>query len=192
MEITKEEILEKIQKAKNGKQTAFRFLLDRYWNEVYGFQMKRVKDEYEAEDITIETFSKAFDKIETFDENYTFSTWLVAISKNIQIDKSRKNKASVYAKTTSASEENLKKIADDAPGPEDKLITEQNLAELLQFIKLLKPAYQEVINLRFFHEMSYNEIADTLEESLSTVKVRLLRARKLLAEIITQSRIDLA
>ena len=62
---------------------------------VYGFQIKRVKDEYEAEDITIETFAKAFDKIETFDENYEFGTWLIAISKNIQIDKTRKKNASL-------------------------------------------------------------------------------------------------
>ena len=92
MEIKKEELLKQIQEAKKGKQSAFKFLLDRFWNEVYGFQIKRVKDEYEAEDITIETFSKAFDKISSFDENYTFGTWLIAISKNIQIDKFRKKK----------------------------------------------------------------------------------------------------
>ncbi|PKA82261.1 RNA polymerase sigma-70 factor (ECF subfamily) [Ulvibacter sp. MAR_2010_11] len=187
MEITKEEILHQIQKAKKGKQSAFSFLLDYFWNEVYGFQIKRVKDEYEAEDIAIETFSKAFDKIETFDENYTFGTWLVAISKNIQIDKTRKKNASIYAQTTDASEEHIKKIADHNPTPEDKLITEQNLAELLQFIKELKPHYQEVINLRYFQEMSYNEISESLQEPLNNVKVRLLRAKKLLAEIITQN-----
>ena len=81
----------------------------------------------------------------------------------------------------------MKKIADLSPTPEDKLITEQNLAELLRFIKQLKPHYQEVINLRYFHEMSYNEIADSLDEPLSNVKVRLLRAKKLLAEIITEN-----
>ena len=68
------------------------------------------------------------------------------------------------------------------------MITEQNLAELLRFIKKLKPHYQDVINLRYFQEMSYNEISDTLQEPLNNVKVRLLRAKKLLAEIITQNR----
>lgn len=186
MEITKEEILHQIQRAKKGKQSAFSFLLHHYWNEVYGFQLKRVKDEYEAEDITIEAFSKAFDKIDTFDENYTFGTWLVTISKNIQIDKSRKKNASIYVHTTDASEEHIKKIADRDPTPEDKLITEQNLAELLRYIKELKPHYQDVINLRYFQEMSYNEISEALQEPLNNVKVRLLRARKLLSEIITQ------
>jgi len=188
VEIKKEELLKQIQEAKKGKQSAFKFLLDRFWNEVYGFQIKRVKDEYEAEDITIETFSKAFDKIFSFDENYTFGTWLIAISKNIQIDKFRKKNASFYLQTTSASEAQVDKIIDDSPTPEDILINEQNLAELLRYIKQLKPHYQEIINLRYFHEMSYNEISNSLQEPLSNVKVRLLRARKLLAEIITQNR----
>lgn len=186
MEITSEEIIQQIKKAKTGKQGAFKFLLDYYWNEVYGFQLKRVRNEHEAEDITIEAFAKAFDKIDTFDENYTFPTWLITISKNIQIDKTRKKNASIYAKTTDASNEQVHKIVDLSPTPEDKLIRDQNLAELLRYIKKLKPHYQDVINLRYFQEMSYNEISETLEEPLNNVKVRLLRARKLLAEIITE------
>ena len=187
MEVAKEEIIAQIQKAKSGKQSAFKFLLDTYWNTVYGFQIKRVNDEYEAEDISIETFAKAFDKIDAFDPSYEFGTWLITISKNIQIDKSRKKNASLYQNTTYTSEEHVHKIADHAPTAEDKLITEQNLAELLQYIKKLKPHYQEVINLRFFQEMSYNEIAQSIQEPLNNVKVRLLRARKLLAEIITEN-----
>ncbi len=186
MEITPIEITLQIEKAKNGKQGAFKFLLDYFWNEVYGFQLKRVRNEHEAEDITIETFAKAFDKIESFDENYTFSTWLITISKNIQIDRTRKKNASIYSNTTDASSEIVQKIVDHSPTPEDRLILEQNLVELLLYIKQLKPHYQDVINLRYFQEMSYNEIAETLEEPLNNVKVRLLRARKLLAEIISQ------
>jgi len=188
LEITDKEILKQIKKAKEGKQSAFNFLLDHFWNLVYGFQLKRINNEYDAEDITIETFSKAFDKIETFDENYAFGTWLITISKNIQIDKSRKKNASIYEQTTDTSAEIVQKIPDQTPSQEDQLITEQNLAELLRYIKLLKPHYQEIINLRYFQEMSYNEISDQLEEPLSNVKVRLLRAKKLLAEIITQNR----
>ncbi|MAP79737.1 MAG: RNA polymerase subunit sigma-70 [Aequorivita sp.] len=186
MEITSEEITQHIKNAKNGKQGAFKFLLDYYWNDVYGFQLKRIRNEHEAEDITIETFAKAFDKINSFDNKYAFSTWLITISKNIQIDRTRKKNASIYSNTTDASNEHIHKIADLAPTPEDKLIREQNLAELLHYIKELKPHYQEVINLRYFQEMSYNEISNSLEEPLNNVKVRLLRAKKLLAEIISQ------
>ena len=186
MEISKKNILEQIELAKKGSQSAFNFLLDNFWNDVYAFQLKRVNDEYEAEDITIETLSKAFDKIETYKEKYVFSTWLITISKNIQIDKRRKKNASIHLQSSDASDEQVKKIPDDAPTPEDTLITKQNLAELLQYIKQLKPHYQDIINLRYFQEMSYLEIAKHLEEPISNVKVRLLRARKLLLEIIKQ------
>lgn len=188
MEISKKKLLEQIHQAKTGKQTAFNFLLDTYWNEVYAFQLIRVKNEFEAEEITIETFAKAFDKINTFKEEYTFSTWLIAISKNIHIDKLRKDKSHIQTQSSTAIDQQIQKIADDSPTPEDNLITQQNLAELLQFIKQLKPHYQEVINLRYFQEMSYKEIAQKLDEPINNVKVKLLRSKKLLSEIITGKR----
>ena len=86
MEITKKNIIIQIRKAKEGSQIAFNFLLDYYWNDVYRFQLKRVQNEYEAEDITIESFSKAFDKIHTFKDEFEFGTWLITISKNIHIN----------------------------------------------------------------------------------------------------------
>jgi len=186
LEIDQDLLQEQIQNAKAGKQAAFNFLLDQFWNQVYGFQLKRVRSEYEAEDITIETFSKAFDKIDSYDSSYKFQTWLITISKNIQIDKSRKSNANI-TRATEAQAEQFERIADQTPSPEDKLITEQNLAQLLLYIKMLKPHYQEVINLRYFREMTYNEISSALNEPLNNVKVRLLRARKLLAEIINQN-----
>ncbi len=178
-------MLEKIRAAKSGSQPAFNFLLDTFWNDVYGFQLKKTHNEYEAEDITIQTFSKAFNKIGTFDENYSFSTWLIAISKNVHIDLIRKKNSSIRAKTTSGDNEKVYKIADETPTIEDKLIKEQHLEQLLTDIKQLKPHYQEVINLRYFQEKSYKEIAETLQEPMNNIKVKLLRAKKLLAEIIS-------
>ena len=177
---------EHIKNAKEGKQTSFNYLLDTFWNDVFNFQLKRTQNEYDAEDISIQSFSKAFDKINTFKEEYNFKTWLIQISKNIHIDLLRKKNASIISKTIAVVDDSVYKIIDDAPTPEDKLITEQNLAQLLQFIKLLKPHYQKVINLRYFQELSYKEISEVLEEPMSNVKVKLLRARKLLAEIITK------
>lgn len=184
MEINPDELLEKIRDAKDGNQAAFNYLLDRYWNDVYGFQLKKTRNEYEAEDITIQTFSKAFNKIDSFDENYSFTTWLIAISKNIHIDQIRKKNTSITSKTSVQDENRVYEIADETPSIEDKLIKEQHLEQLLADIKQLKPHYQEVINLRFFQEKSYKEIANSLNEPLNNVKVKLLRAKKLLAEII--------
>ena len=178
------EINLQIEKAKKGDQAAFTFLLDFYWNEVYGFMLKRTENETNAEDITIETFSKAFDKIASYNPEFQFNTWLIAIAKNVHIDLLRKKKSSLFIEITDDEDRQAYNIADTTPSAEDELITEQNLSRLLQFIKELKPHYQEVIQLRYFQEMSYQEIANKIDEPLSNVKIKLLRAKKLLAEII--------
>lgn len=173
-----------IEKAKKGDQVAFTYLLDYYWNEVYGFMLKRTENETDAEDIVIETFSKAFDKISTYNPEFQFNTWLITIAKNVHIDLLRKKKSSLFVEITSEEDHQAYNVADTSPSAEDELIIEQNLSQLLQFIKELKPHYQEVIQLRYFQEMSYQEIAEQLNEPLSNVKIKLLRAKKLLAEII--------
>lgn len=188
MEVNPALLLHQIEKAKAGNQAAFKYLLDTFWSDVYAFQLKHTKNEYDAEDITIQTFSKAFDKLHTFNKNYTFKTWLITISKNIHIDLIRKMKASVRSNTGDEESEKVNKIADETPSIEDILINEQHLAQLLSDIKQLNPPYQEVINLRYFQEKSYKEIAAHLQEPMSNVKVKLLRAKKLLAQIIEARR----
>lgn len=187
MEVNDERIQKAVKKAMTGDQSAFNFLLNSHWNQVYGFQIKRVKNEYEAEEITIETFAKAFDKLETYLPQYAFSTWLITISKNVHIDKVRKKNSALQLDTTKEEAERIKRIPDDALSAEDTLINEQNLAQLLRYIKELKPHYQDVINLRFFQEKSYKEISDIMQESLTNVKVKLLRAKNLLASIIQKN-----
>ncbi|GAA4290261.1 RNA polymerase sigma factor [Aestuariibaculum suncheonense] len=177
------EIKEAIARAKENDQKAFNFLLDTFWDDVYGFQLKHIQNENDAEDITIQTFSRAFDRIETFDDSYKFKTWLITISKNIHIDLLRKEKHSI-SQIMSNDDKSVYQILDESPTPEDKLITDQHLAKLLRDIKKLKPHYQEIINMRYFQELSYKEISVQLKEPINNVKVKLLRAKKLLAEII--------
>jgi RNA polymerase sigma-70 factor (ECF subfamily) len=182
------EINTQIEKAKQGDQTAFTFLLNYYWSEVYSFMLKRTENETNAEDITIETFSKAFDKIATYNPEFQFNTWLISIAKNVYIDILRKKRTSPFIEITDKEDQKAYNVADTSPSKEDELITEQNLSQLLLYIKELKPHYQEVIQLRYFQEMSYQEIANKIDEPLSNVKVKLLRAKKLLAEIINNKR----
>ncbi|MGB1307860.1 MAG: RNA polymerase sigma factor [Oceanihabitans sp.] len=180
------EIEEAIERSKKNDQKAFNFLLDTFWDAVYGFQLKRIQNENDAEDVTIQTFSRAFDKIETYNSKYTFKTWLITISKNIHIDIIRKEKRSISAVNTKTDTDAAYQILDETPSIEDKLIKEQNLAKLLRDIKKLKPHYQKVIHLRYFQELSYKEISTNLNEPINNVKVKLLRAKKLLAQIITE------
>jgi RNA polymerase sigma-70 factor (ECF subfamily) len=176
------EIPELVKKAKEKDQKAFNTLLNTYWSDVYRFQFSKTENEDEAEDITIKTFSKAFDKIHLYNDRYNFKTWLISISKNIFLDHIRKQRTETISINKKESE--AYKIFDETPSAEDQLIIEQNLAELLHYIKELKPHYQEIINLRYFREMSYKEMSNELNEPLSNIKVKLLRAKNLLAQTI--------
>ena len=106
------EIKDAIQKAKENSQIAFNFLLDTYWNDVYGFLLKRTENENDAEDITIQTFSKAFDKIDSFNEKYKFKTWLITISKNIHVDFLRKKKKLVSHEKSHDHDEHVRALID--------------------------------------------------------------------------------
>lgn len=175
-------LIEKIKLAKGGDQHAFRYLLEFFWNDVYGFMLQRTQNENEAEDLTIRCFGKAFEKIMTYNEAYGFKTWLTTIAKNLHIDQLRKKSNTNI--TTEASQEVAQKIADSAPSPEDDLIRKQRLETLLNTIKNLKPRYREVIQLKYLQKLSIKQMAEKLNSSESTVKVKLMRARKLLAEIL--------
>src|SRR5690606_15597321 len=103
-------------------------LLDTFWNDVYGFQLLRTQNENDAEDITIQTFSRAFDKLDTFDPQYEFKTWLITISKNLHVDLLRQRKRNVLESSDNGNNDAIKSVLDDAPSAEDRLITEQDLA----------------------------------------------------------------
>lgn len=173
-----------IEQAKKGSQTAYKILLNLYWADVFRFLNAKCSNDYEAEDITIKTFSRAFDKIALYDEKYSFRNWLLTISSNLHIDYLRSQNKNIEA--VDIEKGKIIRIADVEPTAEDKLIQEQHLDALLKYIKQLKPHYREVIILRYFQEYSYKEIAEELGESLSSVKVKLMRARKLLSELIVK------
>lgn len=180
--MTKEKIQIIIEKAKSDSQSAYTDLLNIYWGDLYRFLISKCHNDCEAEDLTIKTFSKAFEKLEQYNPKYSFKNWLLTIASNLHIDHIRSHKKSLAEVTIE--QEQIGIIADISPTAEDILIQEQHLATLLKMIKQLKPNYREVINLRYFQEYSYKEIAEELDESLSSVKVKLLRARKLLSELI--------
>ncbi|MBA5791269.1 RNA polymerase sigma factor [Flavobacterium sp. xlx-214] len=174
---------ELIKKAQKGNQSAFTSLLDVYWSEVYHFILKRTENETDAEDISIETFAKAFDKLASYKDEFAFNTWLIAIAKNVHIDLIRKRKNNETINLDEDEEYFFNTIIDEDT-LEDQLIFEQNLATLKLCIKQLKPHYQQIIQLRYFQERSYNEIAEIINEPLNNVKIKILRAKKLLTELI--------
>ncbi len=175
-----------IEAAKSGSQLAYKDLLTMYWGDIYRFLLAKCQNEYEAEDLTIKTFSRAFDKLDLYKAKYSFKNWLLTIASHLFLDFVRSQNRKI--ESVDIDKEKINKLVDLVPSPEDKLIQEQHLSELLQYIKQLKPHYRAVINLRYFQEYSYKEIAEELGESLNNVKVRLLRARKLLSELIRKQK----
>ena len=173
-------IRNQINLAKKNNQKAFSFLLNKFWDDVYNFQLKRINNEANAEDITIESFTRAFEKINTYNEKYLFKTWLITISKNLHIDQLRKNKNLFNDLDSSI----FHQIVETSPSPEDDLINEQKLNTLKKNIDKLKPVYRKAIKLRFFEELSYKEIAFKLDQPINNIKVRIMRARRILSSII--------
>lgn len=175
-----------IELAKQNNQKAFAVLFDTHWEYVYGFLLKQLQDDILAEELALKTLAKAFDKIETYNKEFTFKTWLISISKNLQIDHHRSTTVRGQLEITSIEKKHLKDLSDDNPSPEDLLIINQNLKALIEKIKVLKPIYAKVLRLRYFEEMSYKEIARKTRLPINTIKVTLLRAKKVLAEKINE------
>ena len=179
------DVLDAIHLAKTNNQKAFGYLFETFWDYLYQYLLKKTGNEDQAEDIAVRTFAKAFDRIETFNPKYTFETWLITISNNIQIDQHRKEKTKNKIDASAYDERVVTQVQDLSPSPEDRLIITQNLSDLLLKIKTLKTGYKTIIRLRYFEELSYKEISDRLELPINTVKVTLLRAKKVLAQKIT-------
>ena len=179
----KNTVLNQINLAKENNQNAFSFLLNFYWDDVYKFQLKRTNNEINAEDITIESFAKAFEKINTYNQKFVFKTWLITISKNLHIDQLRKNKNNFDLNQLN---ENIQ-IKESSPSPEDNLINEQKLKSLKSKINKLKPHYKEVIELKCFNELSYKEISIKLNQPINNIKVKVLIAKKILFQLISEN-----
>lgn len=168
---------------------AFNILLEAYWVAVYGFILKRCKNPYDAEDITIQTFSKAFEKLDLYKEGHKFQNWLFVIAKHIHIDQNRNKSTYINQSTCSIQEIDTEQILltqQQNPTPEDLLIHAQNLDTLLEEIKKLSIADQKIIHLRYFKQLKYKEIAILINQPLDTVRIRLFRAKKKLALLIKQ------
>lgn len=175
-----------VQKANNGDQKAYAELLDRYRDAIYYMLLKMVNNTSDAEDLTIEAFGKAFKNIQQYTPNYAFSTWLFKIATNNCIDFIRKRKANHVSLDQNDDEQERASMDIQAPvmDPEETMINDQKIKLMRAIVDKLKPRYRKLIELRYFKELSYEEIADELELPIGTVKAQLFRARELLYNIL--------
>lgn len=183
--------MELVEKAREGDQFAYGELLDRYRDAIYFMLLKMVNSPIDAEDLTIEAFGKAFKNIDQYTPNFAFSTWLFKIATNNCIDFIRKKRAShISLDQNVAGEESLSPstmIPSDSPDPELTMINNQKIKHMRKIVSKLKPRYRTLVELRYFKEYSYDEIAKELDIPIGTVKAQLFRARELLLNILSRS-----
>jgi RNA polymerase sigma-70 factor (ECF subfamily) len=181
-----------VQKAQAGDQHAFAQLLSRYWDSVYFMILKMAHNKDDAEDLTIEAFGKAFKYIHNYEPEFAFSTWLFKIANNNAIDFLRKQHTktiSIDSQGRDSDEDNPVQLQSDTPDPEEVLIGKQKTEFLKTIVNELKPRYSRLVQLRYFEEYSYEEIAETLNLPIGTVKAQLFRAKELLYHIIVSKEV---
>ncbi len=180
-----------VQKAIKGDERAYAELMGRYRDSIYFLLLKMVNNKVDAEDLTIEAFTKAFRNLTQYSPSFAFSTWLFKIATNNCIDflrKKRNDIVSIDTPSNDSDQDSAIPLAADVLDPEEELIKEQKLVLMRDIVEKLKPRYRMLIELRYFKEYSYEEIANELEIPVGTVKAQLFRARELLYLIMKKSR----
>ncbi len=178
-----------VEQAKLGNEKAFSSLLNRYRDSIYFMILKMVNNPSDAEDLTIEAFGKAFRFIDSFTPEFAFSTWLFRIATNNCIDFIRKKQLSpsLIDQIQEDVDNMTVNIQSDLPDPEERLINDQKIAVLREIVAQLKPRYRRLIELRYFKEYSYEEIASEMKLPIGTVKAQLFRAKSLLFNIFAKT-----
>lgn len=172
----------------HGDQKAYAELMGYYKDAIYFMLLKMTNNPDDAEDMTIEAFGKAFKKIKQYTPEYAFSTWLFKIASNNCIDFIRKKKMDLLSINKVYDDEDGIELSHNLPShgldPEEKFIEKQKIKLMREVVEKLKPHYKKLITLRYFDELSYEEIALEMNLPLGTVKAQLFRAREFLYNII--------
>lgn len=170
-------------------QSAYAELMRLYRDSIYYMLIKIVKNSDDAEDLTLETFGKAFRYLDKYTPKYAFSTWLFRIALNNSIDYIRHKNNSPQCVDNDLYEIDSDLLIDrsesnNTPTPEQEVIDKQRIQMLRLAVTQLPDKYRKVIELRYYEELSYEEISQALNISLANVKIQLLRAKNMLSEIM--------
>lgn len=179
--------LKLIQRCKRGEESAFKAVLDRYRAPIYNLCWRMTRHDEDARDLAQDVFIKVFRLLDRFDENYAFHSWLFRIATNHCIDHLRRNRLrflSLEQDGGSPDEESAMQVAADDPGPDQVLQSSQALEKLEEVIAELPPHYRVITLLRHDQQLSYEEIAESLQLPLGTVKARIHRARNMIQQML--------
>jgi RNA polymerase sigma-70 factor (ECF subfamily) len=184
------ELVDKILNGNN--QIAYATLLNKYRKAVYYTILKMVSNQDDAEDLTMQAFTKAFKSLDKYDSSYAFTTWLFRIASNSAIDHLRKRRLNTTSLDSSMYDDDDEgnsvsigsNLVDSGADPEEEFVLEQRNKIMREVIETLDQKYKELIQLYYFEELKYEEISARLNIPLGTVKVRLRRAKDFLAKLL--------
>ena len=148
-------------------------LFQNHWTDVYSFAKSKTRNHHQAEDLTCETFIKAFLKFETYNPSQKFKNWIFTICKNTFLDTLRKQGNAV----TYLEDQLYFEVNDTKPSPVDLLILKENYLNLLNKIGQLNKSDQEIINLFYLEDLSYEQITERLNISYANARTKLNRAK---------------
>lgn len=180
-----------VQNAKAGNQAAFTALMEKYKPIVYRDIYLKVKNSELAEDLTMEAIAKAFTQIDKYQPDYAFSTWLKRVSSNHVIDfvrKKRVDTTSIDQFTETEDGAMQWQIEGDSPSPDIEMERKERHAVVRQYVQKLKEMYRSLIEMRYYDELSYEEIAQLQAIPIGTVKARLHRAKGMLNQMMVPGR----
>jgi RNA polymerase sigma-70 factor (ECF subfamily) len=172
-----------VRRALAGDEMAYRDLLARYRNRVYGLALRMVQNADDAADIAQEAFVKAFQSLATFDLTKSFGAWIAKIAANLCIDHYRRRRlalVSLDAPIDTDRGERTRELADGRPAPDELLGAGESERRMDALVESLPPRYRMAVVLRYKEDLAYEEIASILDIPLGTVKARLHRAHRLL------------
>jgi RNA polymerase sigma-70 factor (ECF subfamily) len=168
-----------IEQALGGDKSAFGQLMHRYTGAVYNLAYRMLGNVQDAEDAVQEIFLRAYTRLESFDRTRRFSTWLLSIGANYCIDRLRRRRFSWFTL-----DDVVFQMPSAEPGPERSALRKEEQEVVQRALQRLPEHYRIVTVLRYWHDMSYDEIAQATGLTESTIKTRLHRARNMMAQAL--------
>lgn len=169
-----------VAKVLGGDQQSFAMLVERHQQQVYNLTYRMLNNAGEAEDAAQEAFLRAYQHLDRYDPTRPFKTWLLSIASNHCIDRIRKRRMTLLSidEPLPPHPELMSKIT----GPEESLLMDERNTLIQEMLEELPSDYRAAVILKYWYDMSYAEIAETLETTESAIKSRLFRARQTLAQ----------
>ncbi len=171
-----------LEQARRGDQTAFGKLIEAYQRPVYNLAYRMLNNSGEAEEAAQEAFIRAYTRLHTYNPDHKFSTWMLSITSNYCIDLIRKRRALLLS-IDEPLPPHPALMSDGQKGPEAQMEKSEQQDMVQSLLQELPEDYRQTVVLRYWHEMSYEEIAEMMDTTVSAIKSRLFRARRQLAEV---------